>query len=238
MVARQLALRHGRRVLTATKATLVEVLYPRRCAGCGRRGEWVCHACRGMVPCFVPPWCRRCGEPATRSCRCAELPAGLAALRSAAPFDGWLRLAILAFKYQDEWARAEHLGVLLADLLADLAPIDALVPVPLHPSRLRQRGYNQSALLAHHAGRVAGIPVLDTLTRVRATPQQVRLDAAARQANVDGAFVATANPDPVGLRLVLVDDVVTTGATLGACANALLAAGTARVDAVTLARER
>ena len=126
------------RAFVATKIALVDTLYPRRCAGCGRRGRWVCVACAMALPLAAPPWCRRCGEPeATGLCRCDDLPPALSALRAGGPFDGWLRSAILNFKYHDEWGRAEHLGDLVAAALVDLGPVDALVPVPLHPSRQR-----------------------------------------------------------------------------------------------------
>ena len=150
--------------LNAARTTIVDALYPPRCAGCARRGTWVCGPCEVALPRFAPPWCERCGLPSVLGrCFCDNLSSGLHILRSAASFDGWLRQAIVSLKYREEWAREGHLGQLLADVLVDLGPIDALVPVPLHPSRLRQRGYNQSALLARRAGEILGIPVLDAL---------------------------------------------------------------------------
>ena len=156
-------------------------------------------------------------------------------VRSAAGFDGWLRPAILSFKYQEERARSDHLGEVLAGVLDGLGPIDALVPVPLHPTRLRQRGYNQSVLLACRAGNASGVPMLDVLERLRPTPQQVGLGSEERQANVAGAFAARAAVG--GARLVVIDDVVTTGSTISACAVALARAGALEVRAASLARE-
>ncbi len=228
-----------RRALSSARSTLVEVVYPRRCAGCGRRGTWVCDACDAALLRFDAPWCDRCGVPvAIGPCRCADLSPSIDAVRAAAPFEGWLREAIIGFKYREEWSRAEHLAAVLLPALHGCGGFDALVPVPLHPGRLRQRGFNQSALLAHHAGAALGIPVREVLERLRATPQQVRLDAAQRRANVAGAFAVARAVDLNGQRLALVDDVITTGSTLAACAAALRSSGARHVCAATLARER
>lgn len=216
----------------------VETLYPRRCAGCGRRGSWVCHDCDAALSRFARPWCERCGSPPLLlACRCAELAPELTVVRSAALDDGWLRAAVRSFKYTGESARAEHLGSLLPPLLADLPPVDALIPVPLHSSRERSRGYNQARLLAAVAGGLASMPVDEVLIRCRRTDQQVGLDAASRRANVVGAFAVKDGADVAGRRFVLIDDVLTTGSTLGNCAESLVAGGAGWVGAVTLARE-
>lgn len=223
---------------TAAASSIVEVLFPRRCAGCMRRGTWLCEDCDAALPRFQPPWCTRCGAPIGKHpCRCNELPSALHAVRSVAAYDGWLREAIQAFKYHGETARAEHLAAILAPLLADLEPFDYLCPVPLHPKRQRRRGYNQSRLLAEGVARIRGYRVKEVAVRVRETEQQARLGATARQANVQGAFAVSPAAQVHGARIVLVDDVLTTGATLGSCAAALMAAGAACVAAVTLARE-
>ncbi len=225
-------------VLSRIGSVLVEVVYPARCAGCGRRGCWVCGDCDAALPRFAPPWCQRCGAPvALDACVCSELPPEIGGLRSVGRYDGWLRRAIVRFKYEEEWARADHLSAALAEPLATWQDLDALVPVPLHPERLRRRGYNQSALLAEGAGQRLGLPVLPALQRVRATPRQVGLGAEDRRRNVEDAFAVSMGTDLVGKRLVLVDDVVTTGSTLEACAAALLSGGAREVSAVTLAQE-
>lgn len=232
--------RTTQRVLRTAALAVVDTLYPPRCAACRRRGTWVCADCDRALPRFAPPWCARCGRPEDgRPCECDGWPAAVTTLRSVAAHDGWLRQAIIAFKYDDEWARADHLAIVLADVVraVDADAIDALVPVPLHPERLRRRGYNQSALLADRVGAIVGTPVVAALRRVRPTPRQVGLSDIERRSNVAGAFA----PETVrveGLRLLLIDDVVTTGSTIAACAETLEAAGAVDVRAASLTRQR
>lgn len=225
------------RLAQRVRDALIETAYPRRCAGCGRRGTWLCDACEHQVARLAPPWCRRCGEPAAHRCRCPDLPPALAAVRSAVPYDGWARQAIIRCKYAGEWARAEHLATLLPPLIADVGPSDGLVPVPLHPRRERVRGYNQARLLAEHAAMLCSSRVCEVIVRTRLTAQQVGLDAQARRANVRDAFSVPDHQTVQGRRLIVIDDVLTTGATLGSCATALMAAGATWVAAVTVARE-
>ena len=158
-------------------------------------------------------------------------------MRSVGPFDGWLRGAVVQFKYHGEWSRAAHLGEPLATAVAHLHEIDVLVPVPLHSARLRQRGFNQSLLLARHAGILLGIDVVEALVRTRRTDAQVNLGSEQRLANVAGAFAVQPNTEVAGLSMVLIDDVITTGSTLSACAEALLRAGASSVKAASIARE-
>lgn len=157
--------------------------------------------------------------------------------RSVAAYGGWLRSAILSFKYHDERARAPHLGGQLAGIVPSFGPIEGLVPVPLHPTRLRARGYNQAELLAREASKWTGVPLVLALRRTRATPQQVGLGAEERAANVGDAFAIAPDCGIAGKRLALVDDVTTTGATLGACAEVLIQNGALDVVSLTLARE-
>lgn len=224
--------------LSAVARVAVETVYPKRCAGCRRRGVWVCAECDAVVARFQRPWCLGCGLPPDRyRCACPELPPNVTALRSVGPYAGWLRDAILLFKYHDEWARVEHLAPALSETLVDFGLFDALVAVPLHPKRLRERGYNQSEILANAIGRQLCRPCLRAVERTRATPQQARLGAAERQANVAGAFVCRQDVSVEGLSVVLVDDVITTGSTLGECASVLRRAGAREVRALTVARE-
>ncbi len=162
---------------------------------------------------------------------------GLAAIRSAGPFAAWLRDAVINFKYHDEWARADHLGRDLTRTVADMDDLDVLTPVPLHRSRLRERGYNQSALLANVVGDQLGLPVVDALLRTRSTKQQALLSAGDRAENVDGAFAIAPGFNVAGRRIVLIDDVITSGSTINACARILVDHGAATVRAATLARQ-
>lgn len=216
----------------------IDLVYPRRCGGCRRRGTWLCIDCDAALTRFATPWCARCGVPMTYdTCRCASMPAGLDAVRSVGPYAGWLRGAITECKYHGEWARSALLGTLIAGVAAELAPFDALVPVPLHRARLRHRGFNQSRMLADHAANRLSVPVEDLLVRSRRTEAQARLGAQDRVQNVKDAFVVIAGPGIAGRSLILIDDVITTGATLSACADALRHAGASSVSAVTVARE-
>ncbi|MDY6917992.1 MAG: ComF family protein [Chloroflexota bacterium] len=154
-------------------------------------------------------------------------------------FEGALRQAILQFKYRNVKALAPSLGSLMARYLrAHPLPADVLVPVPLHPRRVRERGYNQSALLATEVGRASTLPVVDgCLVRRKDTPPQTRTRSAAeRRRNIVDAF-ACHDSRLKGRRILLIDDVCTSGATLNACAQALRAGGAASVWALTLARE-
>jgi ComF family protein len=152
-------------------------------------------------------------------------------------FGGPLRTVIHRFKYQDLRVLADLLGQLMAETWRQVGvPGDLIVPVPLHPARLRHRGFNQSALLAHELGRHVQLPVADdAMQRTRNTAPQTSLGGEARRANVHRAFYA--QPARLGgCRVVLVDDVLTSGATMEACASALRHAGARGVHGFTLAR--
>jgi ComF family protein len=227
-------------VRRAYRAAL-DLVFPPRCAVCGRPGVGLCSECAAGFPRLdgsVCPVCGRAQDTSGRCERCARQTPAFSSVRSAFRYEGGVRKAIMAFKYNRRPALAEPLAEAMASALASPGVDSALLcAVPLHPERRRERGYNQAALLASELGRRWGMPVAEdgALRRVRATPQQVALDYAERQLNVQGAFAA--QPSLVGSRdIVLVDDVCTTGATLDACAQALLAQGARSVCAVTLAR--
>jgi ComF family protein len=218
----------------------LDLVYPPRCAGCSARGHLLCPDCRAAVPVMTPPVCPRCGRSSRSSGRCAVCsahPPLVDGTAVAAIFASPVREAIHALKYEGQ----RRLAVVLADIampaFAALPHPGAIIPVPLHPARERDRGFNQSVQIARHLGATVGVPVMPKwLTRTRDTPPQVGRDLQARRANVDGAFSC---PDPAsvhGVRIILLDDVATTGATLDACAMALRAAGAASVHALVVAR--
>ncbi|MCX8067469.1 MAG: phosphoribosyltransferase family protein [Anaerolineae bacterium] len=154
-----------------------------------------------------------------------------------APFRGPARAAVHFLKYRYALSLAEPLGAMMAQCWEMRGvPVDLVVPVPLHPSRFRARGYNHAALLAWSVGRQLGLPVdEEALIKVRATKVQMSLGLEERRANVQGAFVAR-RERVQGRRILVVDDVCTTGATLEACAEALREGGAREVWALTLAR--
>jgi len=200
-----------------------------------------------------PPYCSRCGEPLAGESSAALLlcgrclPAcqqdpqtGRLSIRSCAAYAGELRRAILLLKYGRQTWMGAHLGSFLAKTCPRLFPaavFDRVLPVPLHPRRLRERGFNQCTFLAKPLGRVLRIPVeLRAVSRSRYTPPQTALAPAERRRNLAEAFVVH-RPDLVrGKTLLMVDDVYTTGATLETLAAALFRAGAHRVCGLTLAR--
>jgi len=151
-----------------------------------------------------------------------------------------MRQAILQLKYHDVKALAKPLAQLLKEHIeSDPSTYDTIVPVPIHPRRLRERGYNQSALIAHELSRLISAPLANgLLLRRRNTPPQARsLSLKERQRNVVGAFYCRGHSLLKGKQILLIDDVCTSGATLGACASALKSAGAASVRGLTLAKE-
>jgi ComF family protein len=225
-----------RRVLDAAANRALDLALPATCAGCGQEGDALCRECRTALD------IRLGAEPGVPLGLPAEIPAPLLQLEWCAPFTGVTRRALHALKYDGERRLAPLMGAAVARRWARAgAAGDALVAVPASPDRVRDRGYDQAALIAAEAGRRLGLPVIDALERTRATTAQFDLDRSARATNLVAAFrVQDAVPETL-LRdrwLVLVDDVVTTGATLAACAAALLEAGALAVSAIAVARER
>ena len=224
----------------ALTGSLLDLLFPPRCVVCGKVGTWLCASCAPALPWLDGPTCIRCGVPIQKGqlCpQCQQNPPRLEAIRSVFLFDGPLRDAIHRLKYRHGHSLAQPLGSLMADYWGTRGqPVDVIVPVPLHLSRLRRRGYNQAALVACEFGRQMGIPVDEqALQRVRNTASQMRLNAAERRRNVRGAF-RSLNGHIQGKKALLIDDVCTTGATLEACADALREGGATEVWALTLAR--
>src|SRR5215210_1627206 len=219
-------------------AALAELFYPERCVGCGRRASDVlCRACFDALPYVGSPFCGRCGLPtafATPVCQeCKNVAFGFESAKAPLKYDGVGKKIVHALKYRGYKRVVDRLAAPLMLQVIDDASFDAVVPVPLHRSRRRKRGFNQAELLA---GSVAGrlrATVSDTLEAVRSTRDQIELSAAQRRANVAGAYKAKG---PVRGRILLVDDVFTTGATMHACAETLLRAGAREIHALSLCR--
>lgn len=204
------------------------------CAACGMPGPPMCARCEAAIPLLGPEACTGCGHPWTVDCAaCPQCIPGVAWARQAAPYRDPVPDLVAALKD----LRRRALAPPLADLMARRIPPPpagaVLVPVPLAPRRLADRGFNQAALLAQHLARAWGVPLQAVLRRPDGSPAQRGASARARRHQVQDAFHAVGPPP---LHAVLVDDVVTTGSTLSAAARALRAAGCARVGAVSLAR--
>ncbi len=227
-------------MLSRLTRSALDFVFPIHCAGCGREGGVICGQCVDGLERLTAPYCRVCANPGVNGlCRwCGQSPPGFDSLRSPFRFEGPVKDAIHRLKYKGERASTGLLARLMAEYLeGNPVPADALVPTPLHPRRLRSRGYNQSALLARELGKRLSLPVReDLLIRVRNPRPQVETQSQQeRRVNVADNFAC--RTDAAGLTVLLIDDVATTGSTLSECATALKAAGAARVHALTLARE-
>jgi ComF family protein len=236
--------------LARAAGALLDLLLPRVCAACGRplqSGDTgvICGRCWSRLESLPAPHCPRCGHPvpACGSCAwCALLPPFVRAVRSVCSATSGAGPAIItALKYDGWTAAADGMAERMARLAWPLDVLEeraAVVPVPLAASRARERGYNQSELLARGLARRWGVPVwTGCIVRAKSTATQTRLTGGERRRNVCGAFRAV--PGAVNFRgahLVLVDDVVTTGATLNECATALYDAGARIVSYVTFGR--
>jgi ComF family protein len=219
--------------------TALDWLYPPTCPGCGTIGQRWCRACQAtclrLKDCST---CPVCGDISDGLCsECASNPPGFCALRSWSLYQGALREAIHALKYQKEIAMGEALANHLIETVMEAGwSIDLITSVPLGRERLTVRGYNQAALLARPLALYLQKPFLPgLLERVRETHSQVGLNLTQRQENMAGAFTARSHK-AAGKNILVIDDVTTTGATLNACAFALITAGASAVYGLTLAR--
>jgi ComF family protein len=220
---------------------LVDGLYPPACGGCGASAytRW-CPSCQEQAQVIQNPICPHCGQPVNRpgACRrCSTNPPEYTAVRSWAAFAGPVQQALHRLKYQKDLALGEMLARPLIDLLHQQNwPVNCVTPVPVGVDRLAERGYNQATFLALPVALAAGLPYTPgALKKIRSTRSQVGLNAQERKDNVAGAFVA----DPArvqGKKVLVIDDVTTTGATIQACAAALLQSGASQVYGLTLAR--
>jgi len=223
---------------------LLDTLFPPQCAGCKRGGHILCSSCIAQIQPLPPPLCQHCSTPlspngACRTCYYHRL--NLSGLRAVGVFQEPLRSYIHALKYRGNTRLAQPLGNLLAQAyMVHAMQADMIVPVPLHSEREQQRGYNHACLLAQACSSALGVSLhTDLLTRQRATLAQVDLNPRDRQQNVAGAFVCTptfATGALLKRRILIIDDVSTTGSTLEACAAPLFAAGAMTVWGLVLAR--
>lgn len=216
---------------------MLDVLLPGRCAGCGK-GRWpFCEECAAAIGVITPPLCLRCGRPGEiQMAGCADCPPpSVHAARSPFLYAGPVARAVRAVKFSG-WSSlapvfAGAMAEALADALEGWSP-RAISWVPLAPRRAAKRGYDQARLLAYALARILALRPVGLLSRVRETPPQARRGAEERRRALQGAFVARPSPPDV----LLVDDVLTTGATAAACAEALARLGASRVVLVTAAR--
>ena len=244
------ALSRAAAVLQRGGKFILDIALPPLCPSCREplgAGVGLCAGCWSKLSQIEKPYCARLGipflydpGPGLLSMEAMANPPAYQRARAAVRYDEVARSLVLAFKYADRLDLAPMMGAWMARAGSELlAGADALMPVPLHWRRLWARRFNQAAALAKAISQHSGVPVLpDVLKRVRATPQQVGLSKTERASNVQGAFrVPDGHKATVkGRRIVLVDDVLTSGATVDTCARALLRAGAAQVDVLVFAR--
>ena len=242
-------LKRAGQTLRAVVGAALDLALPRLCAVCREpvEGQGLCAACWSRLSFITRPYCERLGipfvydpGPGILSMEAIADPPAYHRARAAVRFDEISRTLVHALKYGDRLDLAAMMGGWTFQAGRELlAGADALVPVPLHWRRRWARRFNQSAILAATVSRHSGVPVAATaLKRVKATAQQVGLSRSERAANVQGAFRVPdeGKPAVVGRKLVVVDDVLTSGATSDACARALLRAGARNVDLLVFAR--
>ena len=235
-------------VRQAAKLAL-DIALPTLCVACREPvdGEGVCATCWAKLAFIAPPYCPRLGIPFVYdpgpdmlSMEAIADPPAYARARAAVRYDEVARTLVHALKYQDRTDLAPAMGRWMARAGRELLDgADMLIPVPLHWRRAWRRRYNQSGVLARVISRQSGVPLNgNLLQRVRPTEQQVGLSRPQRASNVQGAFQVTAEgqSDVRGRRIILIDDVLTSGATVDACARALLRAKAAQIDVLVFAR--
>jgi ComF family protein len=229
---------------------LLSLVYPPHCAACGTdtpAGEHLCEPCASTVRRIEPPFCAVCSQPFDGAiegeftcANCGDREFYFEHAVSRCLSRGVVRDFIHRFKYDKHLYLRHRLAQWLAESLDDERirgrPFDALVPVPLHATRKRQREFNQAEILADLLSRRTKAPLLHCLVRTRDTPTQTRLDREERMENLRGAFQVRHTPRVLDRHLLLVDDVLTTGSTVDECARVLCEAGAASIRVVTVAR--
>ena len=227
-------------ILSSLTGSILDLLFPLHCVVCNREGRFLCEGCEATLPRLKRPYCSvRAAPERERLCHwCATDPPAIDGIRAPYLMDGAVRDMVYRLKYQNLRAGASDLGRLLAACLeSNPMPADVLMPVPLHKRRERERGFNQSELLTRETGKRTGIPV-DTraLRRTKHRPPQVSIEGhEERRRNIEEAFECATEVE--GANVLLIDDVVTIGSTMSACASALKAAGARSVWGLALARQ-
>lgn len=230
---------------------LMDIVFPRFCAGCGHEiggvSGYLCWDCQTRFEWIHPPFCEICGDPLEGDVPmpvvCAGCRQGLPAFeraRSVARFRGVLRELLHDFKYRGAtWLSGDLVGLLRTcyEIYFARAGFDTVTYVPLYPARERERSYNQALLLAQGlAGTCPGLALRACLRRIRPTRSQTNLTAAERLANVKDMFAIRSSRDTQGKRILLIDDVMTTGATVNECALTLKEAGASLIGVLTVGR--
>lgn len=224
-----------------------DLLFPAACPLCHNTLQATtetpfCQDCTSGMSAMPDGCCSRCALPfvsrnsSSHLCEsCSRFQPSFLAVHAAGIYEGQLRKAVHRFKYENCHYLDRPLGIMLREALVDTDPPDLIVPVPLHRTKLRERTYNQSLLLAKEIGQRSAVPVSRTLLkRVRNTPQQQGLSALERAKNLRNAFICQEKLS--GERILLVDDVMTTGATATTCSRVLVAAGASEVNVAVVAR--
>lgn len=218
----------------------VDLIFPSRCAGCDQLAKVWCERCHASLQFITKPFCHTCGKPGSKPSNrctfCTDYPSNFK-VRAFAKYQGPLLRAILQLKYRPNCELAQTMSLWLSDVLSHTKwRVDLIVPIPLGRKRFRSRGYNQASLIAEGLGELQGLEICEhALTRIRETESQVGLDPVARRMNVQDAF-RSKEEIIYGKKILLVDDLVTTGATLSACAKSLFDAGAEKVYGIAVAR--
>lgn len=237
-----IALSYHRSAIRSRLRLALNLVFPPKCVYCGRLGAHLCHACWDEAQPIGEDICIRCGNPLTERGLCQRCrqqpPEPLRGIRGVFFYNGPIAQSIRSLKYHGVRGLAPILAASLSAYIQkhDVA-FDGLVPVPLHPAKRAQRGFNQSELIAAAVSQTVGVRLrTDLIRRIRSTQPQAQLNRGQRLQNVANAFAPVAGVHLHGETMLLIDDVATTGATLQACARALRQAGAGDIWALTVAR--
>lgn len=241
--------RNAADLVNTLAAYLANLLYPMRCLVCetsmeARSTEPLCDRCRDQIRPNPKPWCIRCGrsvETAGERCSdCRTIRRDFTRAYSAHLYEGVIKECVHLIKYRGKEGLSRVLSRFMIDFVnanpETVDAVDAIVPVPLSATKLRERGYNQSELLAQGLSRAFNLPLIPALVKTRSAKAQSGLKKDERMRNVRGAFGVRHGAPVRGKKILIVDDVFTTGSTLNECASALLGAGARDICALTLAR--